>query len=159
MKTRNSVLRRQMILPGIAIGIAAIVALFSCKKQTSEATPDKDSMTAAAKVTGGDLLKGSVHVETDDELIGLRINNDSRDVLISSIPGSRITGIRSIASAEVITSKHGVILKDLSNGEVFFLMNNDPESMAAFDAARPYFTSGVRSNKIFGITIVNNERS
>jgi hypothetical protein len=62
-------------------------------------------------------------------------------------------------SVSIITSKYGIILKNLRNGNVFFLVNNDPGSTNKFSTVQSYFTAGFESSKIFGTTIVNNGKS
>lgn len=156
MKERNSTSINQMLLSLVIIIISTLT--FSCKKNSVDTIPEKSNMTDAAKVISGNLLTGNLRVESNEEEIALDYNNGDKIILVTKIPKTEVANINNMQSAEVITSKYGIILKDLSNNKIFFLVNNDSESTNKFETVQSLFTTGFQSDKIFGTTIVNSEK-
>ena len=157
MKRRNSKIAGQILLTGIFMFTVSL--LFSCKKNSITTTSPKNNMGEIAKSLDGDLLIGNISVESDNNEVALNINNGSMFILASEIPNSKMVNIPGMQSAEVITSKYGVILKDQSNDRLFFLVNNDPESIKKFENVQSSLTGSFQSDKIYGTTIVNSEKS
>ena len=110
------------------------------------------------KVLDGTVLSGNVTTESNENEIALNYNNGNKFILIEKIQGTERISINSIQSAEVITSKYGVILKDLSNNKIFLLTNNDSESLKMFEQVKSLFGKNLQSATVFGVTIVNAEK-
>ncbi len=157
MKKRNSKLLERILFLGTII-VVAVTLLFSCKKNSIDVLPQKNDMSDATKIVDGDLLTGNVTIESDENEVALNYKNGNKFILIAKIPNTPIANITDMQSAEVITSKYGIILKDLSSDKVFFLINNDSESIKRFETVQSLFTTNFQSAKIFGTTIVNSEK-
>jgi len=157
MTTKNSKLSGTAIFPGM-ITVLVVMLLFSCKKGSVETVPVKNDMVEAAKVLDGTVLSGNVTTESNENEIALNCNNGNKCILIEKIQGTEPISINSIQSAEVITSKYGVILKDLSNNKIFLLTNNDSESLKMFEEVKSLFGKNLQSATVFGVTIVNAEK-
>lgn len=143
-------------LPVVLITVMTGAAvLFSCKRNV---TPPEahNNMAAIEQLTGGYLLTGTVTVETGEDALLLNINNGSTQVLVSRMAGNRLAPIHNMTSAQVVVSSHGVVVKDLSNNQVFFFTNNDAESIAQFDKARSLFATGTYTDRIIGTTVVHS---
>jgi hypothetical protein len=158
MTTKNSKLSGSIIFPGMMTVLLAVMLLFSCKKGAVETVSVKSDMVEAAKVLDGTVLSGNVTVESNESEIALNYNNGNKVILIEKIQGTESISINNIQSAEVITSKYGVILKDLSNNKIFLLTNNDSESLKMFEEVKPLFGKDLQGTAVFGVTIVNAEK-
>lgn len=150
MKTKNS---------GVVAVIIASLLLFSCKKSSLETVPEKNNMASVSESLQGDLFIGKVTVESDENEIVINYNNSSKYILITKIPQTQISNINDVQSASLITSKYGIVLKDLNTHKVYFFTNNDSESLDEFKTVQSNFKSSFQSNKIFGTTIINTEKS
>ncbi len=158
MTTKNSKLLGSIIFPGMITALIAAMLLFSCKKSSLETVSVKNDMVEAAKVLGGTVLSGNVTTESNENEIAVNYNNGNKLILIEKIRGSEPITINSILSAQVIISTYGVILKDLSNNKIFFLTNNDSESMKMFEEVKSLFDRNLQSATVFGVTVVNAEK-
>lgn len=158
MTTKNSKLSGSIIFPGMITVLVAAMLLFSCKKDSVETISVKNDMVEAAKVLDGTVLSGNVTTESNENEIALNYNDGNKFILIEKIQGTEPISINSIKSAEVITSKYGVILKDLSNNKIFLLTNNDSESRKMFEEVKSLFGKNLQSATVFGVTIVNAEK-
>ncbi len=158
MTTKNSKLLGRIILPGMITAVIAVTFLFSCKKNSDENVAVKNDMVTAAKMIDGAVLAGTITSESDESEVALNYNNGNRFILITKIADAESINIDNMQSAEVITSKYGVIIKDVSTNKVFLLANNDLESIKKFEAVQSLFDKNFQSATIFGITIVNSEK-
>lgn len=158
MTTKNSKLPGSIIFPGMIMVLVSVMLLFSCKKGSVETVSVKNDMVEAAKVLDGTVLSGNVTTESNESEIALNYNNGSKFILIEKLQGTYPININSIQSAEVITSKYGIILKDLSNNKIFLLANNDSESLKMFEEVRSLFGRNLQNTTVFGVTIVNAEK-
>lgn len=138
--------------------VIAVTFLFSCKKSSVENATVKNDMITAAKMIDGAVLSGTITSESDESEVTLNYNNGNKFILITKIADAESINIDNMQSAEVITSKYGVIIKDVSTDKVFLLANNDLESKKIFDAVQSLFDKNFQSATIFGITIVNSEK-
>ena len=116
-------------------------------------------MASVSESLGGDLITGEVTVESDEDEIAINYNNGSKYILITKIPQTQISNINDIQSASIITSKYGIVLKDLNTDKVFFFVTNDSESIDEFKTVQSNFKSSFQSDKIFGTTVINSEKS
>ena len=150
MKTKNS---------GVVVAILAALLLFSCKKNSLETVPEKNNMASVSESLKGDLFTGNVTVEGDEDEIAINYNNGSKYILITKIPQTQISNINDVQSASLITSKYGIVLKDLNTGKVYFFTNNDSKSLDEIKAVQADFKSSFQCDKIFETTIINSEKS
>ncbi len=158
MSTKNSKLLGRIVLPGMITAVIAVMFLFSCKKSSVENVSQKNDMITAAKMIDGTALSGTITSESDENEVALNYNNGNKFILITKIADAESININNMQSAEVITSKYGVIIKDVSTNKVFLLVNNDLESIKKFEAVQSLFDKNFESATIFGITIVNSEK-
>ena len=158
MTTKNSKLSWRIILPGMATAVIAVMLLFSCKKSSVEDISVKNDMTTAAKMIDGTILSGTITSESDESEVALNYNNGNKFILITKITDAESININNMQSAEVITSKYGVIIKNVSTNKVFLLANNDSESIKKFKALQSLFDKNFQSATIFGTTIINSEK-
>ena len=156
MTTNNSKLLGGIISPGIITILVALLLLSSCKKGSVETVSVKNDMVEAAKILDGTVLSGNVTIESSEDEIAF--NTGNKFILVGKIQSTEPISINSIQSAEVITSKYGVILKDLSNNKIFLLTNNDSESLKMFEEVKSFFGKNLQSAIVFGVTIVNAEK-
>ena len=141
------------------ITIVATVLLFcSCKKGSVETVNLNNDMVEAAKLLDGPVLSGNVTTESNETEMVINYNDGNKFILVQKLPSNEQFNINSIKSAEVITSKFGIILKDLINNKIFLLANNDSESLKIFETIKPIFGKNARNTSVFGVTIVNAEK-
>lgn len=136
----------QVLLPGIAMFIMA-----ACNKNND---PGPENLQVVAKAVDGELKQGKVSTLSDVE--GMLLQIDDLTIIVSQTPGSKLSELPEMSSGALITSTHGLILKDLTRGNVYFLVNNDEESIRQFKSAVSLFPSVVSFTKIFGTTIIKN---
>ena len=147
------------LLKGFIILLAAGTIFFSCKKNADAIAPSNDNMDNIAKIIDGNALEGSIAKNSDENGMAIVFNRGSKYVLIEKIPGMPSGDVSSIQSAVLITSKYGVIVKDITNNKVWLLANNDEESLQKFELIKQQLHSSYVSITIFGTTIINAERS
>ncbi len=148
----------RIIFPCIITALVAVMFLLSCKKGFVETTSVKNDMAEAAKVLNGKVLSGSVRSETNENEIALNYNNGNKYIFMEKIQDTEPISINSTYLAELITSKYGVVLKDLSNNKIFLLTNNDSKSIKMFEANKSIFARDFQNVVVFGITVVNAEK-
>ncbi len=158
MKIKNSNLLGRILFPGMITVLVAVMLLFSCKKGLVETVSVKNDMVEAAKVLDSKVLSGNVTIESNESELALNYNNGNKYILIEKIHGTKPIGINGIHSAEVITSKCGIILKDLSNNKILLLTNNDSESIKIFEKVKLLFDKNLETATVFGVTVVNAEK-
>ena len=159
MKTKNSKLYKRIVYINMISMFIGIILVSSCKKDPDKNAVIQSDMIEAAKKTGSKVLSGNVAIESDDNGIALNHNNESKLILIEKIPGAETVDITQIHSAEIITSEYGVIIKNLDDKNVFFLINNDSESLQMFQSIKSLFANHYQSSTVFGITVVNAEKA
>ncbi|MBO9152221.1 hypothetical protein ACFOTA_08390 [Chitinophaga sp. GCM10012297] len=152
MTHENSKIWRKW-LPGPAFIVLTAIFLFACKKNNDTPASGTDpNIAAAIKAVYGNVLKGKVTVTSDAE--GLWLSVDRHTILVSQLPGFDLDALSDISSATVVTSQHGLILKDLDTGKIYLLVNADPESARRFDQVAALFPQGAWKNLVYGITVV-----
>ena len=142
----------QILLPGI---VMAIFILAACNKN-NDAAPNagKENLAAVAKAVTGELKQGKVSTLSDSE--GMLLQIDDLAIIVAQAPGIKLSELPEMFSGALITSAHGLILKDLTRGNVYFLVNNDEESIRQFKSAVSLFPSVVSFTKILGTIIIKN---
>ncbi|PVD52781.1 hypothetical protein DC498_07580 [Terrimonas sp.] len=159
MKTKNSKLYGSIVYISMITVFIAIILISSCKKEAAKNAVIQNDMIEAAQKTGSKILSGNVAIESDDSGIVLNYNNGSKLIFIEKIRGTKTVDINRIHSAEIITSDYGVIIKNLDDKNVFFLINNDSESLKMFQSISSFFANRYQSSTVFGITVVNAEKA
>ena len=140
---------------------AATAMFFACKKNADAvaAANGAGDINSIAAVIEGTAETGSIVTNDDNNTTTIVFNNGSKYVLIDKIPGMPTEDIHSIQKAVLVTSKHGIVLKDVTNNKIFLLANNDEESLQKFETVKQGLHCDVVSTTIFGTTIVNAEKS
>ena len=133
----------------------------SCKKnETGITTPVSsvatDDMGSIAKMMDGDALTGNIAGTADDNSISLVFNKGSRYILIEKIPGMPGVDVNAVDRAVLITSKYGVIVKDVTANKVWLLANNDDESQQKFEAIKKQLHCSFISTTVYGFTVVRS---
>ncbi|WP_343306340.1 hypothetical protein AAHN97_04375 [Chitinophaga niabensis] len=153
MKLKNPIPGMQLLLPRTAMFILVALFLFACNKNNdTDPGTGNENLAAVAKAVTGNLTQGKVSTLSDPEGMLLLIGDLA--IIAQQLPGKKLFELPEMFSAAVITSEHGVILKDLTSGNAYFLVNNDEESIRKFNSVASLFPSIVNTNKIFGTTIV-----
>jgi hypothetical protein len=159
MTTKNLKLAGSRMFPAMVIIFVTATFFFSCKKSTHEVVPVKNDMVEAARVLDSKVISGNITTQSNEEEIALNYNSGDQLILIEKIKGMGFVNISSIKSAEIITSKYGIILKDAGSNSIFLLANNDPESIKMFERIKPFFSNNTQSATVFGVTVVNAEKA
>ena len=159
METRNSKSIRKLTLLGIVTVFLASGLFFACKKDVKEAVFLKNNLDEIAGTLNGNKISGSLAGSNDENLLVLNYNKGSQFILIDKLPGSQNINLNSIQSAELVTSRYGIVIKDVSNNKILLLVNNDEESIKKFETIKSLLADSYESSRVFGITIVNSERS
>lgn len=149
------------ILLGMAVLFLAGAVVFSCRKNVASETQvaRKTQMDEIARLLNGDLRSGSLAGADDENELALDYNNGGQFILVDKLPGAKNIRFRPGSSVELITSRYGIVIRDLGNNKLLLLANNDEESIRRFDAVRSLLQDGYESVMIFGTTLVNPERS
>lgn len=161
MKTTLTKVKGSAMPVCMAILLAAGVLFFSCKKNAAEvAATGNNDMARVANMVGSATEEGSMLAATDDENnVTMVFNQGSKYVLLQKIPGTPYEKADEIKSAVLITSKYGVIVKDVAANKVWLFANNDEESLQKFEAVKQQLHGSYVSTTVFGVTIVMTERS
>lgn len=147
------------MLTGIAILLATGTLFFSCKKnvtQSAETVAAKDDMQQFATMLDGEPEQGSIVTTADDKGITMVFNKGNKYILIEKIPGMPGEKLDEIKTAVLITSKYGVVVKDVEANKAWLLANNDEESLQKFEAIKQQLKCSYISTTIYGITVVKS---
>ena len=129
------------------------MAFFSCKKEAAGHNFKNDLSEVKGSLEGKKLI-GSITAVTEDNESALIFNNGNELVIIG-IPKSESLDAGTIKFAELIVSKYGVIIKDVSKNEVWLLANNDEESKRKFESVRAFFPDAKHNATIFDLIEIN----
>lgn len=146
MKAKN---QSGVILAAIVCGLA----FSSCRKEAVD-SPSKNNMTIAAGTLEGTKLTGSIAVVTEDDESAIIFNNADKLVIIG-IPKTKRLYTGTIELAELIVSKYGAVVKDVSNNEVWLLPNDDEESSRKFEHVRASLPGANYKTTISGFIEIN----
>lgn len=133
--------------------------LFACKKDAGETKTPGESMDEIALILDGKTLSGSVESISAGNELALNYDNGRQFILIAKMPGVLDVDANSSQSAELITSKYGVVIKDLNTKKIWLFANNDEESILKFEEIKSRLTGSYQSTVVFGTTIVQARRS
>lgn len=158
MKHQNLKIAGIPLLAAVFAVITGTAVLFSCKKSIAPSAA-KNDMVAIKKLTGGHLLTGPVTVETGNEGLLLNVTNGATQILVLRAAGSAPAPLHNMAAAQVVVSTHGVVVKDLASNQVFFLTNNDGQSIANFSKAQSLIKTPAYNDRIIGTTVVQSKKS
>jgi hypothetical protein len=154
MKQQKSTSSPANAVPGLLIAFAIGIILTSCKKDPPGETFANDEIPQSAKLVQGKVLRGKITAESNESEIVISYNDGSSYIIIEKLAGYKYPQIDNIASAELVLSDHGLILKNTNENTVYVLTNNDPESIEAFTAAGSVFKGDVQRSLIYGTTVV-----
>jgi len=145
----------------IVVILAACVIFAACQKNTAvvDSMPQSEDLNSIAASINGTALEGDIVTNSDDSTTIILFNNGAKYVLIEKIPGMPTEDMHTIQKAVLITSTHGIVVKDVTNNKIFLLANNDEESLQKFEAIKQRLHCDVVSTTIFGTTIVNAPKS
>jgi hypothetical protein len=147
MKTKHSI---------TIILFMATAMLFSCRKAATETPVVTNDMASAAVILESAVRTGPITEESDEEGIALDFNNGKTYIILMKMPGGPNTSLPNMASAQVITSQDGAIVKDLESGKTYLFPNNDTESIRKFESARLCFKGEAEVVTIYGVTVFNS---
>ena len=143
----------------VMAGIAIAAALNSCQKSAADEPAATNDLVNAAQMLQGQSSTGEISVQSDANAITINYNNGKRLLLIAKIPGVPIAEIMGVKTATIVTSKSGIVIRDLDAGKTYFLVNNDPQSENSCKAVQSRFTTAFQTAEIFGTTIIRLENS
>jgi hypothetical protein len=150
MKSKN-------LTPGylaLAVFLSAL-AFFSCRKEAT-GHDSKNDLSEAVMSLSGKKLVGSATIVVEGNESAIVFNNENKLVIIGISKGKPFdTG--AINAAELVVSKYGVVVKDISKGAVWLLVNNDDESERKFASLRRFFPSANYSAAVFDVMEINTE--
>lgn len=147
---------------GIAMLLLTATILLSCQKNevsnpATEATAAlADNIKTIAAMVNGEALEGSMLAATgEDKNLTLVFSQGSKFIIVEKIPGMPFENPDEIKNAVVITSKYGIIVKNISDNKAWLMINNDDESQQKFEAVKQQLHCSLVTTTIFGTTIVN----
>lgn len=150
MKAKNST------LGSLLTTLLCALTFFSCKKEAVNHASTND-LAAVARNLEGTKLTGSITVVTEENESAILFNNADKLVVIGT-PKSNSLYAGTIASAELIASKYGVVVKDVSKNKVWLLANGDEESKRKFEAIRASFPQAHYQATLFNVIEINTEK-
>jgi len=159
METKSSRVSRRIFLPGMIGILASVLLLYACRKNSSENLSEKNTMVTARETLAGDMISGKVNIESNGDEIVINYNDGDRYILVGKISGVSVPDLDNLKSVTLVASKYGLVIQDISSNKVFFLVNNDNNSIDQFKKLASTFNSDFQTCKIFGTTIVNAEKS
>jgi hypothetical protein len=133
--------------------------LASCKKNADTvAAPAGNDIQAAAGILNGETLSGNIVTgQGGDNNLVIVFNRGHKYVLIQKIPGIPCETEGEIKSAEMVTSKYGVMIKDDMANKVWLFANNDKESQQKFESVKKQLSGSYVTATVFGTTIINQD--
>jgi hypothetical protein len=149
MKKMTSPTLRRVGIPLCGILLAACL---SCRKQA--AAPASSSLDAITDVLNGHRVNGSLTTEEEGTAFLLDYNRGVSYILIDKLDKTHLN-LTPSASAQIITSTYGLVIKDLASNRIWLLANNDPESLKRFETVKTLLQGGYTSTLIYGTTVVN----
>lgn len=158
MRQKNHTRPAYFILPGLLVTLAAAFIITSCQKTSTVAAepPAKDEMQLATDLLKGKLIWGNLENSgSEDNTIYLDFNKGDRAIFVQLSPDNTGVEIPSLEKAGVITSQHGIIIKDPSNNKVFLFPQNDTESMRKFESIASLFKEKAGNIPIAGTVLLN----
>lgn len=159
MRTKNfkSIARRALSTLGLIL--LASFLFFSCKKDARPVKSAGYDTNEIARILKGNRMNGSLSINSDQTDWEMDLDSGSRYIFIQKLPGNENVNIRSMPAAEVVTSVYGVVIKDTERNKTLFFINKDEESIKKFEAIQSILPATTQRVRIFGITVVNAEKS
>lgn len=149
------------ILSGLLAILMLTFTITSCQKTSGKelspiGSPAKDEMQLAADMLEGQLNWGKLENEgSDNDVIYLDFNYGNKAIFVQLAPENQGIKMPSLDNAGIITSQHGIIIKDPLTNKVFLFPQNDTESMRIFESIAPGFKEKASTTPIAGTTLVN----
>ena len=155
MRQKNYTIPVRLISPGIIIMLITTMIFTSCKKTATAPLPEKNELQEAAEFLNGQLLWGKLtNGGMEDNVVYLDYNDGAKVILIQLVPGNSLE-IPSMDNAVIITSQHGVIIKNPVNNSVLLFPQNDTESILKFNKLSSLFKKSNEQALIAGTILLN----
>jgi len=132
----------------ILTSLLCVLTFFSCKKEATDHYSKNDLNKATTKLNGTKFI-GNITTVTEGDEAALVFSSANKLVIVG-LAESGILHTGEIKLAELIVSKYGVVVKDVSKNEVWLLANNDEESKRKFEHVRAIFPNG-KYNQLFSM--------
>ena len=129
------------------------VAFFSCKKEVAGHSSRND-LTVAASTLESTKRTGSITVVTEKGESAFVFESAEKLVVIV-VPESPSLPSGTMKPAELIVSKYGVVVKDVSQNKVWLQANGDAESKGKFDALSASFPTAHYGATILDLVEIN----
>lgn len=161
MRQKNHTAPAYYVLSGFLAILMVSFTITSCQKTSgkelsAKESPAKDEMQLAADMLEGQLTWGKLENEaSDNNLVYLDFNYGSKAIFVQLPPENQGMEIPSLENAGIITSQHGVIIKNPLTNKVFLFPQNDTESMRIFESLVPVFKEKASITPIAGTTLLN----
>lgn len=156
MKQKNHTTPAWLVIPGMIIIVAIALIFTACQKTSTSVLPEKDAMQQATQLLEGQLLTGKlVNGGSEDGAVYLDYNDGQKGIIVQSIPGDPDLTIPSMENAEIITSTHGVVIKNTKDNSILLFPQNDTESIAKFNKLSSVLKKGNGKVPIAGTILLN----
>lgn len=130
MKTSTLILFRMVYLRTIVL--LMLVLAVACRKNNT-AQMRSHSIQAMADALHGELLKGGITTETDDEGLALWCNGGKVLIAIAKLTSATFTNPGNIDHAQVVRSDFGIIIRDAKSNTTWYYIQNDAQSRRRFE--------------------------
>ncbi len=155
MKTKNLKTGSKKIITLLIVFWVASGFFISCKKEAAEAGPQKTSMNEIAKILDAGVISGEINTGSDEKELILSCNSRNRFVIIEKLPNVQTSRVPPISSGAMVISEFGVVVKNLSNNQIWLMVNNDAESRKRFEGVKKLLGGACEISLVFGTTVVN----
>jgi hypothetical protein len=161
MRQKNHTAPAYYILSGLLAILMVTFTITSCQKNSgkelsSNGSPVKDEMQLATGILEGQLNWGKLENKGSEEnIVYLDFNNGNKHIFVQLSPENKSIEIPSLENASIITSHHGIIIKNPLTNKVFLFPKNDTESMRIFESIASVFKEKAGITPIAGTILLN----
>lgn len=161
MRQKNHTAPAYYILSGLLAILMVTFTITSCQKTSSKElsskeSPAEDEMQLATGLLEGQLIWGKLeNGGGEDNLIYLDFNNGNKAIFVQLSPENQNIEIPSLENAAIITSQHGIIIKNPLTNKVLLFPQNDTESMRKFESIASLFKEKAGITPIAGTIFLN----
>lgn len=115
------------------IVLLLLLPAFACRKNETAATAPVPVQLMATTLEG-EVFKGRIAVEGDDEGLALWCNGGKVLIAMGKLAASPFINPGNIEQAEVLYSNFGVIIRDVQNQKTWYYIQNDTQSRQRFES-------------------------
>jgi hypothetical protein len=155
MKTKNLKSGGKKITTLVVVFSLASGLFISCKKEGSQAGPQKTSLNEIASILKARIISCEINAGSDEKKLILSLNNGNRFVIIDKLPNVQTFRVPSVPSGAILISEFGVVVKNLSNNQTWLMVNNDAESRKKFEEVKKLLDGACQISLVYGTTVVN----